>query len=303
MRKLIFLLFFVALVVGCAQATPTPAPPPTPLPSLSITDDAGRTVTVVGTPQRIVTLAPNMAEIVFALGLGEKVVGVSGFSDYPPEAQDIQSVGGFPLNIELIVSLEPDLVLGAGINSLEDVNRLEELGLTVIYLAPSDIEGILDSVLVAGQATGAQEQAEGLVSNLRARLEEIKSRVARAETRPRVYYEIDPTLFTGGPGSFTHELITLAGGESIAAEATTPFPQLSAEEIIAADPEVIIFSHAKYGGTAEEIASRPGWQTISAVKNGAIYPIDPDLVDRPGPRIMDGLEAMARIIHPELFED
>ncbi|MBI2845403.1 MAG: cobalamin-binding protein [Chloroflexi bacterium] len=301
-RKIIlgWLLISSLLLMGCAAAIPQPTP--TPLGILTIIDDAGRSVTITGTPQRIVTLAPNLTEIVFALGLGERVVGVSDFSDYPPEAQNIQSVGGFPLNIELIVSLEPDLVLAAGITSLEDVARLEELGMTVLYLVPTDVEGILDSILTVGRAAGAENEAEELVSGLRAWLEEIKSRVAQTDSSPRVYYEIDATLFTGGPGSFTHELITLAGGENIAAGTTTPFPQLSAEEIIDADPEIIIFSHAKYGGTVEEIASRPGWDTITAVQNGAIYPIDPDLVDRPGPRIIDGLEALARLIHPKLFE-
>lgn len=297
------LLLGVGLILsGCMAATPTPEPTATPSPSLTITDDAGRTVTITGTSQRIVTLAPNLAEIVFALGLGERVAGVSDFSDYPAAAQEIQSVGGFPLNIELIVSMEPDLVLAAGITSLEDVARLEELGLVVLYLAPADIAGILDSILVVGQATGAEQAAGQLVADLRSRLDGVQEKVTRATGRPRVYYELDSTLFSGGPGSFTHELITLAGGENIASGAATPFPQLSAEEIIAADPEIIIFSHAKYGGTAEEIASRPGWGTITAVVNGAMYPIDPDLVDRPGPRIIDGLEAIARLIHPELFE-
>lgn len=301
-RKLLLgsLLISSLLLMACVATTPEPTP--TPVATLTITDDAGRTVTISGTPQRIVTLAPNLTEIVFALGLGVKVVGVSDFSDYPAEAQNIQSVGGFPLNIELIVSMEPDLVLAAGITSLEDVARLEELGLTTLYLAPADIAGILDSILVVGQATGAEQAAGQLVADLRSRLDGVQEKVAQATGRPRVYYELDSTLFTGGPGSFTHELINLAGGENIAAGAATPFPQLSAEEIIAANPLIIIFSHAKYGGTAEEIASRPGWDTITAVVNGAIYPIDPDLVDRPGPRIIDGLEALVRLIHPELFD-
>ncbi|MBI3287329.1 MAG: cobalamin-binding protein [Chloroflexi bacterium] len=311
-RKLFFsivgMLVLVAIFsAGCAAPVPpTPTllpstPSPTPLPFITLADDAGRTVILDRVPQRIVTLAPNLTEIVFALGLGDRLVGVSDYSNYPPEAQEIQSVGGFPLNIELIVSLEPDLVLAAGITSLEDVARLEELGLTVLYLNPTDVEGILDSILVVGRASGAEDAAAELVAELRERMGAVVERVAQAEIRPRVYYEIDPTLYTGAPGSFTHELITLAGGENLAEDAITPYPQLSAEQIIAADPQIIIFSHAKYGGTAEQIASRSGWEVITAVKNGAIHAIDPDLVDRPGPRIIDGLEVMARLIHPELF--
>ncbi|MFQ5945643.1 MAG: ABC transporter substrate-binding protein [Anaerolineae bacterium] len=297
-----WVVWAVGAIAGC---TATTAPVERTIPESPVvrtfTDDAGRRVRIEGTPERIVALAPNLTEIVFSVGAGEALVGVSDFSDYPAEAKEIPSVGGFPLNIELIVSLEPDLVLAAGITSLEDVARLEDLGMTLLYLDPMDLDGVLESIRTVGDVMGRDQEAEVLVDSLRDRLEAIGDRTDSMETRPRVYYEIDPTLYSGGPGSFTHELIDLAGGANIAAGAASPFPQMSAEEIIAADPEVILFSHAKYGGTVSEIAGRPGWEAMTAVESGAIYPIDPDLVDRPGPRILDGLEAMARLIHPDLF--
>ncbi len=289
-------------IVGCtATGAPAERSAAEAYGARTFMDDAGRTVLIDGMPERIVALAPNLTEIVFSVGAGGAVVGLSDFSDYPAEAQGIPLVGGFPLNLEMIVSLEPDLVLAAGITSLEDVARLEELGMTVLYLHPSDVEGVLESIRTVGEVLGRNLEAEVLVNGLRERLEAVRDRTDSVETRPRVYYEIDHTLYSGGPGSFTHELIGLAGGANIAASAASSFPQLSAEEIIAADPEVIVFSHAKYGGTVAEIAGRPGWEALTAVRRGAIYPIDPDLVDRPGPRILDGLEAMARLIHPELF--
>ena len=174
--------------------------------------DAGRSVRIEGTPERIVALAPNLTEIVFSVGAGGALVGVSDFSDYPAEAQEIPKVGGFPLNIELIVSLEPHLILAAGITSLEDVAQLEALGMTVLYLNPTDLEVVLESVRTVGEVVGRSQEAEDLVAGLQDRLDAIRDRAASVETRPRVYYEIDPTLYSGGPGSFTHELIVLAGG-------------------------------------------------------------------------------------------
>ena len=296
------MLWAIAVVAGCTT-TAAPAEPATPVAVAvrTFTDDAGRSVRIEETPERIVALAPNLTEIVFSVGAGGALVGVSDFSDYPAEVQEIPTVGGFPLNIELIVSLEPDLVLAAGITSLEDVAKLEALGMTVLYLNPTDLEGVLESIRRVGEVVGRSQEAEDLVAGLQDRLDAIRDRAASVAIRPRVYYEIDPTLYSGAPGSFTHELIVLAGGANIAADAVTPFPQLSAEEIIAADPEVIVFSHAKYGGTVAEIAGRPGWDGMTAVQRGAIHPIDPDLVDRPGPRLLDGLEAMAALLHPDLF--
>ena len=325
MKNIVFALglsIVLTLVMGCAQATPTVAPPtptiapptpttlpptPTEVPTVAVLDDAQRTVEITGVPEQIISLAPSNTEILFALGLGDKVVGVTDFCDYPEEAQEIEKVGYVEINLEKIVDLEPDLVLYiGGAAQLEKTQTMEDLGLTVLVLAPSDIEGIFADIELVGRATGAEDEAADLVSELRARMDEVLSRVAQAERQPLVFYELDATdptrPWTAGPGSFIDALITMAGGINLGASAEMEWAQFSTEEVIAQDPEIIILGDANYGVTVESVEERPGWGVITAVKAGAIYPIDDTLVSRPGPRIIDGLEELARIIHPELFK-
>jgi len=314
------------LVVGCAQPTPTVAPPtpttlmptatptvlpptptPTEVPTITVVDDAGRTVEIMGVPERIISLAPSNTEILFALGLGNKVVGVTDFCDYPEEAREIERVGGVEPNLEKIVDLEPDLVLYiGGAAQLEKTQTMEDLGLTVLVLAPSDIEGIFADIELVGRATGTEDEAADLVSELRARMDGVLSRVAQAERQPLVFYELDATdptrPWTAGPGSFIDALITMTGGINLGASAGMEWAQFSTEEIIAQDPEIIILGDANYGVTVASVEERPGWGVMTAVKEGAIYPIDDTLVSRPGPRIVDGLEELARIMHPEIFK-
>lgn len=316
----LWLMIVVMLAVGCAQATatvapstPTIVPPsqatltPTEVLTVTVVDDAQRTVEIREVPERIISLAPSNTEILFALGLGDKVVGVSDFCDYPEEAQKIEKVGFVEPNMEKIVDLEPDLILYiGGATQLEKVQTMEHLGLTVLVLAPSDIEAILADFELVGRATGSEDEAALLVRELRARMDDVLSRVAQAERKPLVFYELDATdaagPWTAGPGSFIDTLITMAGGVNLGASAEMEWAQFSTEEIIAQDPEIIILGDANYGVTVESVKERPGWGVITAVKEGAIYPIDDNLVSRPGPRIVNGLEELARIIHPEIFK-
>ena len=276
--------------------------------SVSVVDDAGRAVEVIGNPQRIVSLAPSNTEILFALGLGDKVVGVTDFCDYPEEAQAIEKVGGIEPNLEKIVALAPDLVLAIGGSpaQVEKATDMEKLGLTVLVLEPGDIESIMANIELVGKATGVEKEANQLAAQMRKRFDDITTKATGAGSRPSVFFELDATdpskPYTPGPDSFIDALIGLAGGSNIAAGAKMQWAQLSTEEIIAQNPEVIVLGDVNYGVTAEMVKERPGWSVITAVKNGAIYPIDDILVSRPGPRIIDGLEALARIIHPELFE-
>ncbi len=306
-----FLLLALALAVlsACGPApTPTPVPPTATAPpvTVSITDDTGRTIEIVGIPERLVSFAPSNTEILFALGLGDKVVGVSDFCDYPEAAKAIERVGSyFEPNVEKVFSLSPDLVLApTGLPQL--IAKLEELGVPAMILAPSDMEGILADIQLVGKATGTETEAEVLVYEMRERIAVVTEKAAGVKERPRVFCEIDATdpsrPWTTGPGSFMDAMIGLSGGTNVAADAESPWVQLSAEEIIAEDPQLIILADSKYGVTAESVRERPGWEVITAVKEGAIYDIDDDLISRPGPRIVDGLVTVARIIHPELFE-
>jgi len=305
------LALLIIALVGCTGAKAPEASEsadvavPKPV---SVVDDAGRTVEIARTPQRFVSLAPSNTEILFALGLDDKVVGVTDFCDYPEEAKAIEKVGGIEPNLEKIVALNPDLVLAIGGSpaQVEKATEMEKLGLTVLVLEPGDIEGIMANIELVGKAAGAEKEASELVTEMRKRFDDITARVKGAESRPKVFFELDATdpskPYTPGPGSFIDALISLAGGSNVGAGAKMQWAQLSTEEIIAQDAEVIVLGDANYGVTAEMVKERPGWSVITAVKNAAIYPIDDVLVSRPGTRIIDGLEALTRIIHPELFE-
>ena len=294
----IVLSLLITMSVGCSQ------------PSLPATfvDDMGREVTINEIPQRIVSHVPSITETLFALGLGERVVGVSDYCDYPEEAKLKPSVGNyFNPSIESIVALEPDLVLTDGHS--DSIKQLDELEppITYIVIDPKDIDGIFKDLELLGKVTGTEREAEKLIEDMQDSIAHI---IALVEGAPpvRVLYIIDatdPTLpWTAGPGSFVDWLITMAGGENIAAEAQGAWVQFSIEQIVSSDPEIIILP-AKHGTaftSPETLKGNPAWREITAVKQGRIRIIDGDLVDRSGPRIVQGLEEMARIIHPELFE-
>jgi iron complex transport system substrate-binding protein len=323
MRRAVILFLILMLLAGCAGApspTPTatsaptftPAPtatgPPTPTPFLRIVDDHGRTVVLKDRPQRIVTLAPSATEMIFAVGAGDRLVGRDELSDYPPEAKQVPSIGNtYPtLNTEAIVALRPDLILAPGVISPEQVKALEDLGLTVFHQStPKDLEGIFQQILTVGRLTGNTAQAEKVVADLRARVAALEEKIRSASSRPKVFYELDATdpgkPWTAGPGSFIDRLITMAGGQNVGAVLSSEWGQLSLEELLRQDPDLIILGTANYGETPEKVRQRPGWNRLRAVREGRIYPIDADRISRPGPRIVEGLEAMARIIHPELF--
>lgn len=289
-------------------ATPTPVPPtPTPTPSLypmTVTDMAGREVTLVAEPQRIVSLSPSNTEILYALGLGARVVGVTEFCNYPPEVAQKPKVGGFSdVNTEKVVEVQPDLILVASIHIPEVLPALEELGFTVLVLDAHDLPGVLEGIRLVGKVAAQEEAAESLTAQMQQRADAVAQAVAGRE-RPRVYWELDSTLWTAGPGSFVQDLIERAGGQNIAADAERAWVQLNAETIIAADPEVIFLASHPYGESAESVAARAGWDKISAVVNGRIVELTEeqgDMVSRPGPRVIDALELIARALHPDAF--
>ena len=311
------------VVVAAATATPSPTPTPTPTPTpmptptptpqaKEIVDDLGRQVTIEGVPERIVSLAPSNTEILFALDLGDDVVGVSDFCDYPPELLDkiddgdVVRVGsdwpGFSL--ETIVSLTPDVAFAIGETVPDYVEDLEGLGIPVVILQPHDIAGIFEDIELVGQITGAEDAAQDLVDEMRDHMVSICATTASAASRPSIFYELDATNpalpWTAGSGTFIDILITLAAGDNIAS-GLEGWATFSLEELVASDPDIIILGDYPWV-SPEDVLDREGWEELSAVQNEAIYSINPDLVSRPGPRIFDGLEDLATIIHPELFD-
>jgi iron complex transport system substrate-binding protein len=295
-----FLIFvLVTLVLGaCAQPAQGP---------VTVTDGLGREVQLKGPAQRIVSLAASNTEILFAIGAGSQVIARDDLSDYPEEVVNLPGVGGYEgYDLEKIASLQPDLVLAAEINSPELVQSIENLGITVFYLSnPADINGLYENLRIAGQLTGHENDADDLVRSLQQRVDAVQSALEIATTTPKVFYEIDATdpskPWTAGPGTYHDQFIRMAHAQNVAANAASMYPQISQEELIVQNPDYILLADSIYGITPESVAERPGWEGIKAVQEGNLFPFDSDLLDRPGPRLVDGLETLAHILHPEVF--
>ena len=309
--KIIFLALSTALcaalLAGCSlsQMPPSTEAPPEPV---TLIDSLGRQVTLAAPPQRIVSLAASNTEILFAIGAGDRLVGRDEFSDYPAEALNVASIGSlYPtVNAEISVALEPDLVLAAGITNPDDVVALSQLGLTVYATSrASNLDDIYTDILAVGVLTGESATAQAVVNDMQARVRAVENLTSKVNDRPTVYYEIDATdpskPWTSGPNSFIDLLITTAGGVNVGAASSEAYWQISLEELVQQDPQIIVLGSSKYGGqTPALVAARPGWGQISAVTTGNVHMFDDDLVSRPGPRVVQGLEALATIIHPEI---
>lgn len=254
-------------------------------------------------PQRIVSLAPSNTELLFALGLDDRVVGVDQFSNYPPEAAAKPKIGSYSAaNLEEVLARDADLVLASGITRPDVLAALEGRGLAVVVLNPPDLAGVLANITLLGQIADAGADAATLRGSLEARIATVTQRVQGTTTKPRAFVELDPTqFFSVGPQSFVDDLIMRAGGANIAADTGTPYPQLSQEQIIVRDPEVILLGDGSQGVTPEAVKGRAGWGGVSAVRSGRIVVLDEDVFFRPGPRAVDALEALLRYLHPELF--
>ena len=281
--------------------------------NLTLVDDRGYVLNLTTYPNRIVSLAPSNTEILFAVGAGDKVVGVTDYCNYPYnfsawiEAGNFSSVGDYwAPNIEAIVSLKPDLVLAAFAQE-EVVNTLRGMGYKVLVLDPDNIDDILKDIVLVGRATDRNIEAAILVNNLRRRIDAVVSKVADAASTPKVYYEVwyDP-LWSVGSESWEPEVIEKAGGINIFTDQSLEYFETSSEVVIERSPDIVIFplGHGggpRFWGSFDEVKERPGWNAISAVQHDRLYTIDADIISRPGPRIVDALETLAEIIHPELF--
>jgi iron complex transport system substrate-binding protein len=274
--------------------------------TLTLLDDVGRSVVMNGPPDRIVALAPSNTEILFALGAEDRIVAVDQWSDHPPAAKAKPRISPFSPSLEQIVKLRPDLILAAH-GSAEPVLPLDRQGVKVLVLAPRTLEDVYRNILLIGRIVEAEGRAKRLVDAMRRRVATVLAKV-RGAPRPKVFVELDASdpirPFTAGPGSFVDLLVQLAGGVNVAAASRTTWPQFSLEELLRADPDMIILADelvTMNPQTPQTVARRPGWGLLRAVGRGAIYPINPELISRPGPRIVEGLELMARRLHPDRF--
>jgi iron complex transport system substrate-binding protein len=295
-----------------SAAAATASPSPEAAFPVVLIDDADRSVPIDAEPMRIVSLAPSNTEIVCALDACDRLVGVTDFDDYPPDVADVADVVlQASVDVELVVDAEPDLVLAAG-NELTPstvIEQLDELGLTVLVLYPESLDDVYANIELVGAALDASDEADELVAGMQERVEAVETAVADAE-RPVTLYEVgyfEGSEYTAGEGSFIASLIDIAGAEPVTGDAQGV---IDPEALVEADPELILLGSASYDpslsdpATAlETVAARPGWAELAAVEAGNVVPYFYDIVTtRPGPRIVDGLEALARAIHPDLFE-
>jgi iron complex transport system substrate-binding protein len=269
-----------------------------------LTDETGRRVKVPPSVRRVISLAPSITEILFALGLHQEIVGVTNFCDFPEDASTKHRIGGFVNpDVEKIVSLKPDLVIAvADGNRWDTIERLSDLGFPVYTVDPKGFDGVIRTIRNMGEITGKEEESRTLIRRIAERKERIVS-MTRSLTRPAVFFQVgDAPVITVGKGTLANDLIRLAGGRSISENEPSSYPAYGVETILSKAPEIIIFSSMDNRKNYSDLIRRwQAWKSIPAVKSNSIYVIDSNLVDRPAPRIAEGLETLARIIHPEFF--
>jgi iron complex transport system substrate-binding protein len=296
-----------------ATATPTPTPEatpsaiPTPSYPLTLTDDEGTEVTIPAEPTKIATLTNAATEILFALGAGDRVTGkVEEFTPDPAHAEAIAKIPDVAkfgsVDVEKIVGDGTELVIagGSNFNPPEAIAKLRELGVPVLVVFAPDVETALDDMTLIGQAVGRPAEAAALTTSVQAAMDEVAAATADLP-KPRVFYELDNSsgYFGPAPDYFGTGMIETAGGDPLTS-GTDGVYQIQEEQILAFDPEVILLGDAAYGVTPEQVAGRPGWDTLTAVRNGDVRPIDDVIVTRPGPRLADGIRALALAIHADL---
>jgi iron complex transport system substrate-binding protein len=286
-------ILLATLGAGCTQLSSNQT---TQSGGITVTDDAGRTVTIAQTPHRIISLAPSITEDLFALGLGGKVVGDTTYDNYPPAAVNITKVGGFSSpSIEKIVSLNPDVVFASSLENNTLLSTLSGYGIPAVVLNPTSLTGILNDLSLIGKVTGSTGNSSALVANLTQKMTANSISVA---SHPRVLYLVwyDP-IMSAGADTFEGDIIAHAGGINVAQLANVSgYGTMSKESIVALNPSVIIANSAMNSTAVQQVKSDPALATVDAVKNGKIYILDSDIISRPGPRAFDALEQIAGII-------
>lgn len=274
----------------------------------ALRDDLGYVHEIRRPPRRIVSLAPNITEILFALGLESRIVGVTRYCDFPPEAQEKDIIGGLvDPNVEKIQSLEPDLIIGFRGNPVRILSRLRELGLPVFVLETgSDLESVFRIIRTVGAVTLQITEAENLASSLENEYARIRAAIQGSTHRPDVFFILyGMGLWTGGKGSFIHDLVEKAGGHNIAGRSPRTWLHYNREQLIHDDPEVVIVITRNQNDFLRAFAwlkERPAYQNIQAVRTGRVYYLDENLATRPGPRLIQAYARVARILHPDIEE-
>lgn len=273
-----------------------------------VTDDLGYQIQLDDIPETIISLAPNSTELLFSLGLGDKVIGVSQECNYPlemlerVEAGEISSIGTvLDPNVERILELEPDLVLADSLNSLEDVERLKELGVVVVALDPNDLDSSFLAMERVGRLTGYQKEASMMIGQMKSKLEKIDSLVLKQREKPTLFIEIwDDPLITAGRGTFIDYMIERAGAINLGAETGEGWPLINMETLLYEDPDIYIISTHSAGGGVDEIGERNNFSHLTAVQEDRVYLLHQEIISRPSPRLIKGLVELVSAIYPEL---
>jgi iron complex transport system substrate-binding protein len=300
-RKLLFFILFgiILLITACGTTEVSNGDQKKNI----YIDTLGREVEITAIPDRVISLTPAVTEIIFALGVDDKLVGVTSYCHYPEEAQDKPIMGDFlNPNLELVIDAEPDLVFVAAGVQKDLIDRMEELGITVLCLDAESIPQVIENISMTGEIMGVTEVAEEITKDMQMRVDNVTEAVKGRE-KPLVFFEVwDEPLMSAGPGSFIHSLIEMAGGVNLAADIENTdswYPQLSIEILVEKNPDIYIANDFHKKG---DIIQRPGYEAIKAIQNERVYTINDDLITLPGPRIILGLEQLAQIIHPDAFE-
>ncbi len=314
--SIISVLFAVTILTGaCASAQVTEIPPTTaptiePEPEkIVIIDDLGSEIVLEAPAQKIISISPSLTEILFSVGAGDKLIGRDSNSMFPEAALEAVDLGGMweGIPVEDILAMEPDLILAGEIYSAKAIAELRELGLTVYWQAnPDSFEGLYENIRDIAYLTGMEDQAATLVESLLIRVEGLTEKLQNVEKMPVVFYELDASdpsnPWTPGAGTFISYVIGQAKGQNLGDSLAGEWVQISSEALIAQDPDFILLADALYGITPESLAERAGWGGIKAVVDGNVYPFDPFILSVPGPRLIDGFEQLAEILHPEILK-
>ncbi len=295
-------LFMIILLAGFTGEIALPSSADA---ARQVTDQIGRTLTIPDFPRRIVALAPSITEILYALKQEDRLVGVTQFSDYPEAAEKLPKVGSYVnLDVEKIVSLKPDLCIAVKDgNPVEIIAVLENLGIPVYAVDPRNLDSVMYTVTEIGELLNAGKKADKVVFEMKQRISRVKAMVSKASTRPRVFYQIGISpIVSAGSNTCIHELIEMAGGENLA-KGPASYPRFSTEQVLALSPDIFIITSMTRGAVFEEVkAEWRKWPQMPAVKNNRIVLVDSNLLDRPTPRLVDGLEMLFELIHPEFFK-
>lgn len=295
----------VAIAAACGGSSEEPKSSPTPAAAqfpLTITDSSGKQITFNQAPKRIVSYSPGATEILFAIGAGPQVVAVDKFSDYPAATAGLPKLEYSRPAPEPALALNPDLVVMAT-RQEGQVEQFRAAGMTVVLLRePPDLKGVSQHVRLLGQITGHADKGEALAADMDRRIQAVQEKVSKVAKGPLVFWEVTPDGYTVAPSSFLGAMLSLVRAGNVAEGATTPFPQISAETIIKADPEVIILADSgDFGGQSlATVRARPGWSGIKAVVNSRVYEVDPNIFSRPGPRVVEALEQLVKLLYPNL---